>query len=114
MEMEARKQRELEDGKLENMSAEKIALMSQFGYEDDGEPEPGQGVGDAAATAPPTNNRDHAAATVRQEAERRRTATAGGPTKADARKETKQAKLDKAAKKDERRKKAGKRERQKM
>ena len=109
VEMEARKQKELADGRPENMSAEKRAMLDQFGYEDDGEPEPGQGVGDSGKL---TTNRDHAAAQVRQETEKKK--TAGTQSKAEERKKTKQAKLDKLAKKEERRKKTAKKERQRM
>ena len=105
--MEARKQKEMEDNKPENMSAEKIALMAKFGYEDGDDN--ADGGGDAEKTM---NNRDHAAAVTRKAAEKQKTVKT--QTKQDARAETKQANADKLAKKEERRKKAGKQERQKM
>mmetsp|Transcript_22089 Transcript_22089/g.48033 ORF Transcript_22089/g.48033 Transcript_22089/m.48033 type:complete len:225 (+) Transcript_22089:84-758(+) len=110
VEMEARKQKELEDNKPENMSEEKIALMSKFGYEDGNDnAEAGHDGGDSEK---PMTNRDHAAAMSRKEAEKQKSVKT--QTKGEAQRETKQAKSDKLAKKEERRKKAGKRERQKM
>lgn len=112
VEVEARKQKELESNKVENMSKDKIALMAMYGYEDGNEDgEAGhEGGGDSEK---PMNNRDHAAAVSQQNAQKMRSGV-GQQTKKEAQQETKRAKADKNAKKEERRNKAGKRERQKM
>lgn len=106
-EMETRKQLELESSKLENMSEEKRALMAAYGFEDGDGTERGQGVGDAEEK--PSSNRDHAAAISKQNAQKERAGQS--QTKQEARIATAKAKADKMAKKEERRKKAGKRER---
>ncbi len=108
MEIDARKQVQLDNEKLENMSEEKIALMRKYGYEDsDDDAEGGHDGGD---TEPPITNHDHAAAMLLQQAQKLKSVPK--QTKNDARQETKQMKADKNAKKEERRKKAEKRERQ--
>lgn len=108
MEIDARKQVQLDSEKLEHMSEEKIALMSKYGYEDcDDDAERGHDGGDTEA---PITNHDHAAALLHQKAQKLKSAPK--QTKNDARQETKQMKADKNAKKEERRKKAEKRERQ--
>mmetsp|Transcript_35532 Transcript_35532/g.85727 ORF Transcript_35532/g.85727 Transcript_35532/m.85727 type:complete len:108 (+) Transcript_35532:338-661(+) len=106
--MEARKQKELEASKVENMSEEKIALMSKYGYENgDEDAEIGP---DGGAIENPITNRDHAAAVSLKNDHKQRSGNT--QTKQEARQATAKAKADKNAKKEERRKKAGKRERQ--
>lgn len=111
VEMEARKQQELESNKVENMSKEKQALMAKYGFETpDGDTNTaGEGSGD---TEQPITNRDHAAAVSKQNAQKQRSTKT--QSKQEARQETKNAKAAKLAQKEERRKKAGKRERQRM
>jgi len=111
LEVEARKQKELEGNKVENMSKEKIALMAMYGYEDENDgAEEGE---DGEDSGKPMTNRDHAAAVNAQNAQKQKS-TSNVQTKDQARAETKKAKADKMAKKEERRKRAGKKERQKM
>jgi hypothetical protein len=105
LEIEARKQAELENDKPENMSEAKLALLTKYGYEND----EAEGDDDEDTDAPITN-RDQAAALSLQKSQKLKSVK--GQTKEDARKETKQMKADKTAKKEERRKKAAKRERQ--
>ena len=100
--MEAKKQRELHDGKVENMSADKMAMMSRFGYEQPDDNEAGD-------SEQPMSNKDHAAATNRDNAKKLRSGVV--QTRQEERQKTKQAKADKLAKKEERRKRAGKQER---
>lgn len=106
LEVEARKQQELEASKVENMSKEKIALMSQYGYEDAEDAEIGL---DGGALENLMTNRDHAATVSLQNTQKQRSGNT--QTKQEARQVTAKAKEDKNAKKEERRKKAGKRER---
>lgn len=105
LEIEARKQAELENDKPENMSEAKLALLSKYGYENDED----EGH-DGEDTDAPITNRDQAAALSLQKSQKLKAEK--GQTKEEARKETKQMKADKTAKKEERRKKAAKRERQ--
>ena len=94
----------LEAKKAEGISAEKLALMDQYGYEVEGE-ENVDGDDNGGAS-----NRDHAAKQhVLENA--KKTRSQYQQTKKDARAETKQAKADKNAKKEERRKRATKGER---
>lgn len=104
LEIEARKQAELDNDKPENMSEAKIALLSKYGYENDEAK-----CDDGEVTDAPVTNRDQAAALSLQKAQKMKSEK--GQTKEEARKETKQMKADKTAKKEERRKKAAKRER---
>ena len=105
MEIEARKQLDLDKGKPENMSEDKIALLTKYGYEDSQDD-----ADDGGYTEAPITNRDHAAASSLQKAQKLKSAPT--QTKEEARQETKKMKADKNAKKEERRKKAEKRERQ--
>ncbi|KAL3816102.1 hypothetical protein ACHAXA_004527 [Cyclostephanos tholiformis] len=108
LEIDARKQVQLVNDKPENMSAEKIALIRKFGYEDsDDDAQRGHDDGDTEA---PNTNHDQAAALLLQKAQKLKSAPK--QTKNDARQETKKMKADKNAKKEARRKKAEKRERQ--
>src|SRR6056300_1855731 len=102
VEMEARKQQDLESSKVENMSAEKRALMAKYGFETpDGDTNTaGEGSGD---TEQPITNRDHAAAVSKQNAQKQRSTKT--QSKQEARQETKNAKAAKLAQKEERRKK---------
>lgn len=93
----------LEAKKAEGISAEKLALMDQYGYEVEGE-EDIDGDDDGGAS-----NREHAAKQHVENA--KKTRSQYQQTKKDARAETKQAKADKNAKKEERRKRATKGER---
>mmetsp|Transcript_12356 Transcript_12356/g.22303 ORF Transcript_12356/g.22303 Transcript_12356/m.22303 type:complete len:224 (-) Transcript_12356:73-744(-) len=106
VEVEARKQMELESNKLENMSKDKIALMAMYGYEDGNDNNETQNDGESDK---PVTNRDVAAAMNRQNTQKQKSVQT--QTKQEARQETKKAKADKMAKKEERRKKAGKKER---
>jgi hypothetical protein len=108
LEIEARKQLELDSDKPENMSKDKIALMTKYGYEDsEDDADKGHDSGDTGAPIP---NHDHAAALSLLKAQKLKSAPK--QTKQEARQETKKMKADKNAKKEERRKKAEKRERQ--
>jgi len=107
VEVEARKQMELESNKVENMSKDKIALMAMYGYEDGNDNNETQNDGESDK---PVTNRDVAAAVNRQNTQKQKSVQT--QTKQEARQETKKAKADKMAKKEERRKRAGKKERQ--
>lgn len=110
LEVEARKQAELEANKVENMSGDKIALMAKYGYEDGNNDDVDGAANDGGVdTEKPMSNRDHAAAVNQQNAQKQRSTHT--QTKKEARAETAKAKADRNAKKEERRKKAGKRER---
>jgi hypothetical protein len=105
VEIEARKQLDLDKGKPENMSEDKIALLTKYGYEDSQDD-----ADDGGDTEAPITNHDHAAASSLQKAQKLKSSPT--QTKQEARQETKKMKADKNAKKEERRKKAEKRERQ--
>ena len=104
LEVEARKQIQLHEGKIENMSQEKIAMLSRFGYED-GNDDTGED------SEQPMSNKDHAAATNRDNVKKMRSGSGVVPTKLEERQKTKQAKADKLAKKEERKQRTGKLER---
>jgi hypothetical protein len=103
--LETRKQQELEGRKVENMSADRIALMAKFGYEQDDDcNEDDEEEGDK-----PKTNREYAA---QQHLKNSRELRKGSiQTKKDAQTETKKAKELLATKKEERRKRATKGER---
>lgn len=105
-ELEARKQHEIERQKGEHMNDDRKALMSKYGYENEGGDADG---GDDGESGKPMTNRDHAAAMNLQNAKAARAVKQ--QTKQEARQETAKAKADKEAKKEARRQKAGKRER---
>lgn len=106
IEMEARKQMQLEANKVENMSSEKMALMAKYGYEDADADNTDPGGEDSQTQI---TNRDHANAAALQNAQKQRSTNV--QTKKEAREQTAKAKADKKAKLEERRKKAGKKER---
>ena len=81
IESEARKIQQIQAAKLENMAAEKAALMAKFGYEDDGEEKETQEV---------STNKDHAMAVNLDNAQKAR--GAHKTTKLEEQKKTKAAK----------------------
>jgi hypothetical protein len=103
-ELEARKQSELENRKIENMSADRIALMSKYGYENDEDEDGPEGEAE-----PTISNKEHAAQQNLKSAREARGAQK--QTKKEAQMETKKAKEMQNAKKEERRKRAVKGER---
>mmetsp|Transcript_23201 Transcript_23201/g.54719 ORF Transcript_23201/g.54719 Transcript_23201/m.54719 type:complete len:208 (-) Transcript_23201:2287-2910(-) len=99
VELEARKIALLETAKLENMPAEKAALMAKFGYEDDGE----------GSTQKVPTNKDHAVAVNLANAQKAR--NLNKTTKLEEQKKTKAAKQSRDEKKEQRRMKSTKHER---
>ena len=81
VELEARKAASLETAKLENMPAEKAALMAKFGYEDDGQETETQKV---------STNKEHAMAVNLANAQKARNLSK--TTKLEEQKKTKAAK----------------------
>lgn len=92
----------LEAKKLEVMDSDKLALISKFGYEVDAEEDVEEDTG-------VTTNRDHASKQAAEHSQQLR--SKNQPSKDELRAETKKAKADKNAKKEERQKRATKGER---